>query len=158
MLDGHNYTMKQYTADIALLGFAETWRRICDSLLIMGMPPSGICTTRNLPGLYRLGIEISGSRTSGFRYDYAASTNKVYKKELDLRFARVMNGVTNRVCLTNDEYLVYRVRTQTNEFGQVTHANYGRIGEGVSQQIALSMRSWFNPKDNDTNLENARAG
>ena len=95
--------------------------------------------------------------TSGFRYDYAASTNEVYKNELDFRFARVMNGVTNRVCLAKDEYLVYRVRTQTNELGQVIHAHYGRIGEGGSQQIGLSLRSWFNKEDNDTNLEDARA-
>ena len=95
--------------------------------------------------------------TSGFRYDYAASTNEVYKNKLDFRFARVMNSVTNRVCLAKDEYLVYRVRTQTNELGKVTHAHYGRIGEGISQQIGLSIRSWFNKKDNDTNLENARA-
>lgn len=53
--------------------------------------------------------------------------------------------------------LVYRVRTETNELGQVTHAHYGRIGDGVSQQIGLSMRSWFNKKDNDSNLEDARA-
>ncbi len=103
-------------------------------------------------GFYRRTADV----TSGFRYGYSASTNEVYWKDLDFRFARVMSGVTNRVCLANDEYLVYRVRTQTNEFGQVTHANYGRIGEGMSQQIGLSMRSWFNPKDNDTNLENAR--
>lgn len=103
-------------------------------------------------GFYRRTADV----TSGFRYGYSASTNEVYGKDLDFRFARVMSGVTNRVCLANDEYLVYRVRTQTNEFGQVTHANYGRIGEGVSQQIGLSMRSWFNSKDNDTNLENAR--
>lgn len=103
-------------------------------------------------GFYRRTADV----TSGFRYGYSASTNEVYRKEFDFRFARVMNGVTNRVCLANDEYLVYRVRTQTNECGQVIHANYGRIGEGVSQQIGLSMRSRFNSKDNDTNLENPR--
>lgn len=94
--------------------------------------------------------------TSDFRYDYIASIDELYKKEFDFRFARVMDGVTNRVCLADDEYLIYRVRTQTNELGQVTHANYGRIGEGVSQHVGLSMRSWFNPKNNDTNLEDAR--
>lgn len=94
--------------------------------------------------------------TSDFLYAYTASTNELYKKEFDFRFARVMNGVTNHICLANDEYLIYRVRTQTNELGQVTHANYGRIGEGFSQHIGLSIRSWFNSIDNDTNLEDAR--
>ena len=100
-------------------------------------------------GFYRR----TANTTRGFRYDYAASTNEIYMKQLDSRFARVMNGVINRVSLAKDEYLIYRVRTQTNEHGQVTHAHYGRIGEGMSQQIGLSMRSWFNKKANDTNLE-----
>ncbi len=97
------------------------------------------------------------NRTSGFCYDYAASTNEVYKKQLDFRFARVKNSVTNRLCLAKDEYLIYRIRTRTNEYGQVIHANYGRIGEGISQQIGLSIRSWFNVNNNDTNLEDARS-
>ena len=104
-------------------------------------------------GFYRR----TANMASGFCYDYAASTNKVYKKQLDFRFARVRNGVTNRLCMAKDEYLIYRIRTKTNEHGQVTHANYGRIGEGMSQQIGLSMRSWFNPKVNNTNLEDARS-
>ena len=65
LLDVFTYTMNQYTTDIALLGLEETWCRICDALLTMGMPPSGICATRNLPRLYQLGIEISGGRTNG---------------------------------------------------------------------------------------------
>lgn len=99
----------------------------------------------------------SADVTSDFRYDYVALTNVVYRKELDFRFARVREGVTNRVCLAKNEYLVYRVRTQTNELGQVTFAHYGRIGEGVSQLIGLTLRSWFNPTPGDTNLEDARA-
>ena len=95
--------------------------------------------------------------TSDFRYDYAALTNAAYGKGLDFRFARTMDGVTNRVSLAKNEYLVYRVRTQTNEFGHVTHAHYGRIGEGMSQLIGLSLCAWFNPTPNDTNLEDARA-
>ena len=103
-------------------------------------------------GFYRR----TADTTSSYRYDYVASTNAAFEKAFDLRYARVMNAVTNRMEFAKDDYLVYRVRTQTNELGQVTHAHYGRIGEGVSQQIGLSMRSWFNVKDNDTNLEDAR--
>ena len=104
-------------------------------------------------GFYRRTADAS----SGFRYDYVASTNAVYEKSLDLRFARTLKAVTNRVSLAKDEYLVYRVRTQTNELGQVTGAHYGRIGEGLSQLIGLSIRSWFNPRANDANLEDARS-
>ena len=61
------------------------------------------------------------------------------------------------VHLPDDEYLVFRTRTATNQLGQVTSANYGRIGEKPNLAIGLSMKSWFNPKPNDTNLEDAQA-
>jgi len=55
-----------------------------------------------------------------------------------------------------NEYFIYRIRTATNELGQVTSANYGRIGEKLNLAIGLSMKAWFNTKSNDTNLEDAR--
>ena len=61
------------------------------------------------------------------------------------------------VHLPDDEYLVFRTRTATNQLGQVTSANYGRIGEKLNLAIGLSMKSWLNPKPTDTNLEDARA-
>lgn len=99
--------------------------------------------------------------TSDFQYDYVASKSDKYekkkkKKNLEFRFSRVKNGVTNYVSVAQDEYLIYRVRTQTNELGQVTYAHYGRIGEGISQKIGLSIRSWFNQKACDMNLEDSR--
>lgn len=60
LLDVFKYTIDQYTVDVALLGLEETWCRICDSLQVMGVPQSGICATKNLPRLYRLGVKISG--------------------------------------------------------------------------------------------------
>ena len=58
--------------------------------------------------------------------------------------------------LPDDEYLVFRTRTATNQLGQVMSANYGRIGEKPNLAIGLSMKAWFNPKANDANLEDAR--
>ena len=62
-----------------------------------------------------------------------------------------------KVLPAENEYFIFRTRTETNELGQVTHANYGRIGEKLNLAIGLSVKTWFNPKDNDTNLEDSRA-
>lgn len=93
---------------------------------------------------------------SAFKYAYAADTNATYRKSLAFRHVHKAEGITESKRLAADEYLIYRVRTQTNELGQVTRANYGRIGEKFSQYIGLSIKSWFNPNVNDTNLEDAR--
>lgn len=100
-------------------------------------------------GFYKVRID----PTSDFPYAHVAETNHVYAKELEFRHVRKAKGVVESVCLSPEEYLIYRVRTQTNELGQVTHAHYGRIGEKLRQFIGLSMKNWFNPMDNDTNLE-----
>lgn len=94
---------------------------------------------------------------SSFKYAYRASTNDVYRKSDEFRHVYVYGqGVVESKKLPKGECLVYRVRTQTNEIGQVTHAHYGRIDEGFSQILGLTMRSCFNPTPNDTNLEDAR--
>ena len=48
------------------------------------------------------------------------------------------------VHLPDDEYLVFRTRTATNQLGQVTSANYGRIGEKPNLAIGLSMKACIN--------------
>ena len=91
---------------------------------------------------------------SSFKYAYAASTNSVYRKTVELRHAyEYGKGVVESKKLAAGEYLIYRIRSQTNELGEVTHAHYGLIGEGFRQVLGLTMRSVFNPTDNDTNLE-----
>ena len=100
-------------------------------------------------GFYRQKID----GQSKLRYAYEADTNAVYEKSFCFRHVMTPGGNTESRRLAEDEYLIYRIRTQTNELGQVTHAHYGRIGEKFSQYIGLSIKSWFNPTDNDTNLE-----
>ena len=103
-------------------------------------------------GFYRLKVD----QTSAFPYAYHAAQDTTYEKELVFRNVHTRNGITESKKLSADTYLVYRVRTQTNELGQVVHAHYGRIGEKFRQNIGLSIKSWFNAKDNDTNLEDPR--
>lgn len=94
---------------------------------------------------------------SSFKYAYQALTNGVFRKSVELRHVYAYGkGVIESKKLHKGEYLIYRVRTQTNNLGQVTHAHYGRIGEGFSQVLGLTMRSGFNPTPNDTNLEDVR--
>ena len=100
---------------------------------------------------------LSADSTSAFRYAYQAQTNAVYQKELAFRHVHTVDGIQESKKLPPDAYLVYRVRTETNALGQVTHAHYGRIGESFTQYFGLTMKSWFNPTPNDTNLEDARA-
>ncbi len=103
-------------------------------------------------GFYRLKVD----PTSAFKYAYTADTNQVYSSAFEFRHVHTKDGIVESKRFPKDEYLVYRVRTQTNEVGQVVHANYGRIGESFGHYIGLSMKCWFNPNDNDANLEDAK--
>ena len=104
-------------------------------------------------GLYQRKIDAF----SKFAYDYEASTNAVYSKSLVLEIERKNDRMVKIDIPKDGDYFIFRTRTATNELGQVTHANYGRIGDKLNIAIGLSIKTWFNPKDNDTNLEDARA-
>ena len=104
-------------------------------------------------GFYRIKVD----PTSAFKYAYSADTNRVYSRAFEFRHVHTKDGIVESKLFPKDEYLVYRVRTQTNEVGQVVHAHYGRIGESFGHYIGLSTKCWFNPNDNDTNLEDAKS-
>lgn len=103
-------------------------------------------------GFYRLKLDAE----SDFPYAYEANTNANFEKSFEFRHVCTPKGIGESRRFADDEYLIYRVRTQTNELGQVTHAHYGRIGEKLRQFIGLSMKNWYNAKENDPNLEDAR--
>ena len=110
-------------------------------------------TTPNCVDGFTVGKADSFSR---FGYAYRADTNATYRPLFVMELDRRSGHITKNVKPKDDEYLIYRVRTQTNELGRVTAANYGRIGEKPSHMFGLRMRSWFNPTPNDTNLEDSR--
>jgi hypothetical protein len=95
----------------------------------------------------------SDDAASRFPYDYQADDARIGEKEIRFRFERTPETILADTGLATNEYLVYRVRTQTDGDGRIVHAHYGRIGEGMRQLIGLTMRNWFNPVPNDTNLE-----
>ena len=55
------------------------------------------------------------------------------------------------------DYLVFRVRTETNENGNIISAHYGKFDGplrfGVGQERKVSFICYFNPTQNDRNLE-----
>ena len=55
--------------------------------------------------------------------------------------------------MPRDKYMVFRTRTKVNDKGELVSANYGLIFEKSEYGIKLNMRTAFNPKPNDTNLE-----
>ena len=96
------------------------------------------------------------SKYSSFPYEYAANTNATYSKTLVLEIERKNDKMIKVDVPRNDEYFIFRTRTETNELGKVVKANYGRLGEKLNIAIGLSLKSWFNKNENDTNLEDAR--
>ena len=103
-------------------------------------------------GFYRRKIDA----TSGFRYEYLAATNEVYGKTIVYNVDRVGGKPDVVEVPHDDEFFTFRMRTVTNEVGEVVQSHYGRIGERSGHMFGLRMKIWFNTKPNDTNLEDAR--
>ena len=113
--------------------------------------------TLSMPNVVDGFYSMKAEPSSQFLYAYHANTNAVFSKSLVLERERKNDHMIKKVLPAENEYFIFRTRTATNYLGQVTSANYGRIGEKLNLAIGLSMKSWFNPKPNDTNLEDARA-
>ena len=92
------------------------------------------------------------------RHKIAALEKEIAQMKRDSLEIERKNDRMVKIDIPKDgDYFIFRARTVTNELGQVTHANYGRIGEKLNLAIGLSIKTWFNAKDSDTNLEDARA-
>ena len=84
---------------------------------------------------------------------YGANTNAVYLKALEFVYDRKTGNVVRNVEMPRDQYMVFRTRTKVNDKGELVTANYGLIFEKSEYGIKLNMRTAFNPRPNDTNLE-----
>ena len=92
---------------------------------------------------------------SQFQYAYRAKEDDVYAKKLEYAVER-RDGVFFQLHKpADDEYFIFRVRTETNEVGKIIHGHYGRIGEKSDHMFGLRMKAWFNQDDCDMNLEDA---
>lgn len=91
---------------------------------------------------------------SKFKYDLNADECAKFSKEI--RQGTVLGENGKPECaeeFTPGNYLIFRVRTQTNEVGRIVKANYGTIGESLDFQGDLTLNAHVNPKVNDTSLE-----
>ena len=89
-----------------------------------------------------------------FRSDYAANTNAVYMKRLDFdSWGKKYKGRYATELLDGDEYLVIRTRTKRDEEGRIISANYAKIYGPISFCFGMNFISYFNPNENDPNLE-----
>jgi hypothetical protein len=104
-------------------------------------------------GFYLEKTDGGGSR---MRHSYAARTNEVYRKKIAFSFSRTEKAIVDNVKLADDEYLVFRTRTQTNENGRLVSANYGFIAEKIKYITGLDLSVKFNSCKNDPNLEDAQ--
>ena len=84
---------------------------------------------------------------------YNADTNAVYRKHLEFVYDRKTGSIAQNKEMPRDKYMVFRTRTKMNDKGELVSANYGLIFEKSEYGIRLNMRTAFNPKTNDTNLE-----
>lgn len=111
-------------------------------------------TNNPFAGVYQLKADDSSEMDSV----YCADTNATYLSSLLFTVDRDANGF-RRHDLEEDQYLVFRTRTATNETGRLVSAHYGKIygnwrfGERGGMAI---QRIEFNPTPNDTNLESSR--
>lgn len=90
---------------------------------------------------------------SAFPYPYRADTNATYRKEGYLSVNRPVGQKIETHFPADDECIIFRARTVTNAEGRVISAHYGRIGEKPQFVTGLRAAVWFNPDENDTNLE-----
>ena len=89
---------------------------------------------------------------------YEANTNGEYVGSLRYEFERTAKG--NHVIseLGFGQYIVFRIRTKTDEEGNLISAHYGRIMGALQYLEKAGMifgPVFYNPTPNDTNLEDA---
>jgi hypothetical protein len=93
---------------------------------------------------------------SQFQSDYEAPTN-LHDTVFDFVYERTNDKIVQEKRVTQNDVLVFRVRTKRNGHGNVIEARYGKIygpfkfADGPEKFI--SFKYFFNPTSNDRNLE-----
>ncbi len=108
--------------------------------------------TNSLDGAYIL----TKDSYSAFPSVYAADTNAIYKKEFVFEYDHLDSKKQGwkESCLTEDQYLVLRTRTKTDENGRLKEAYYSKIYGPLSFICkGIGIFSYLNPEVNNPNLE-----
>lgn len=108
-------------------------------------------TNNPCAGYYR-GVK---NKFSDFPWKHEVNTNEIFSSIFDYQMVRENDKGTFCSEITDNEYLVFRTRTITNETGCLKSAHYGVISGPFrmgSENIYIG-DACFNPIPNDTNLE-----
>lgn len=94
-------------------------------------------------------------RWSDFKYDLKASASSDYQKTLQFGWGTNESGeLVHNKGPEDDVYHIFRVRTSTNEVGNIITSNYGIIyGRGIEYHGGFTLKVQVNPVNNDTSLE-----
>ena len=112
-----------------------------------------LCFTNNpYSGVYKVGKD----NWSEMKSAYNADTNAVYQDEISFEFERHPHKPIVDTRLSEDSYLVFRIRTQVDASGNLVSAHYGKIyGLWAFFGAMTAPELFFNPTPNDTNIEDA---
>ena len=95
--------------------------------------------------------ECTGTR---FRSDYVANTNAVYMKRLDFEsWGQKYVGRYASKLIGDNQYVVIRTRTRCDDKGRLVSACYAKIYGPIRFLGGMNFVSYFNPNENDPNLE-----
>ena len=107
-------------------------------------------------GFYRMKKDEDGS---AFKCAYRADTNHLYDSEITFISERWHDAAKNKAVsakhpLEADDYLVLRVRSETDKEGRLVKANYAKLcAPFFAARYGFLIASYFNPNENDPNLE-----
>ena len=112
-----------------------------------------LCFTNNpYSGVYK----VCQDNWSEMKSVYNADTNAVYQNEIAFEFERHPRKPIIDTRLSEDSYLVFRIRTKVGASGELVSAHYGKIcGPWAFFGAMTAPDLFFNPTPNDTNLEDA---
>ncbi len=88
---------------------------------------------------------------------YEAPTND-YKRSLYFEEERTRSKILSAIEPKEDEYFIFRVRSETDEHGNLLKAHYGKLYGPIhygkmGNNTNLEMKSYFNPEEGSRNLE-----
>ena len=109
--------------------------------------------------LYAGAYMMSRDKNSEFDTVYHADTNAHFQTYFKYEFNHSKNKIIRNE-LSQEQYLVFRVRVKVDEKGDVTSAHYGKLMGNWKFFECNNMcigRCFFNPTPNDTNLEDIEA-
>jgi len=104
-------------------------------------------------GAYKL----KKASSTAFKSVYLAATNAEYNSTFRFSYRNDNGNFQHNIPVERDEYLVFRTRVVRNEHGEIVTAHYGKIYGPIRTSGKLKFEdAYYNPKANDTNLEERR--